>query len=81
MACEVPCITTSLANNALGARNGEHIRIGDSKEEIANEITSILSDEQLANALGKQGKEFVLGNYSWENEAKRLSQIMELTNI
>lgn len=81
MACEVPSITTSLANNALGAEVDQHIKIGDSSEAIASQIISILSDKQLASTLGKAGKEFVLNHYSWEKEAKRLANIMELTNI
>lgn len=81
MACEVPCITTSLANNALGATVGVHIKIGDTKEEIASSILNLLSDQAMTNNLRKAAKNFVISNYSWEKEAKRLEKIMELTNI
>ena len=81
MACEVPCITTSLANNALGAQVDLQIKIGDNSEAIASTIISLLTDHSMADALGKAGKDFVLQHYSWEKEAKRLETIMGITNI
>ncbi|MDB9710198.1 glycosyltransferase, partial [Salibacteraceae bacterium] len=79
MACEVPSVTTSLANNALGAKDEVHLLIGDDTESLAKRINTILSDDALGRKLSIAGKNFVLGNYSWRNEAGRLTQIMELT--
>ena len=79
MALEVPCITTSLANNALGAKHNETILIADEAEEMATQILRLLDDSDFGRQLSKEGKEFVLRHFSWPHEAKRLEQIMHLS--
>ena len=79
MALKVPCITSTLANNALRAKNSESILIADTPEEYAMQISELLSNEDKARAIGLNGHNFVIENYSWERENQKLEAIIRNT--
>ncbi len=76
MAMHLPCITSSLANEALHAIPNEEILIGDSAEEYANHIIDLLVNPALYNKLILNGHRFVIENYSWENASEKLNAIL-----
>lgn len=80
MSMKVPSITTPLANDALNAKDGEEILIGESPQELADKILLILSDVHLYNKLEINGNRFVKANYSWEETTEKLNQIIQGTN-
>ncbi len=77
MAMGLPCITTPLANEALGASNGEHIIICEKAEDFASEISNLLSDPNRADSLAKQGRAFVKEHFQWEVTNNRLAKLIE----
>jgi len=77
MAMGLPCVTSSLANNALGARPGEQIRIADSPQEYADHIVELLTDDVKSRNLGSKGRAYVLENFSWPKTTALLSGLME----
>jgi glycosyltransferase involved in cell wall biosynthesis len=66
MALGVPCITTTMANTALGAVPEKSILIADNSEEFTNQINRLIQDEELYKTIKKEGQEFVKNNFSWE---------------
>lgn len=76
MAIGLPSVTTTLANNALGAKPEEEILIGDNADSIAQHLHQLLNDQDSANILAKQGQAFVLNKYSWESAAEKVLQII-----
>ncbi|NTW33113.1 MAG: glycosyltransferase [Bacteroidetes bacterium] len=76
MSMMLPCITSNLANCALGAVNGKDILIGNSPEDYAKLIIFLLDDENKAKSLGKSGHSFIIENYNWEKINERLSQVI-----
>ena len=76
MAMKVPCITTTLANNALGARPGEEILVGDTPSELADRILELLEDPARAEAIGAGGLELVRRSYDWESTTTQLERLM-----
>lgn len=66
MALGIPCITTSLVNNALNAKHNNHILLANSVDEFYNRITTLLSDEKFYKKLSVSAKEFVSINYNWD---------------
>jgi glycosyltransferase involved in cell wall biosynthesis len=76
MAMKVPCVTTGLANNALGARPGEEILVGDSPAELADRILELLDDPARAAAIGAGGLELVRRAYDWESTTAQLERLM-----
>jgi glycosyltransferase involved in cell wall biosynthesis len=76
MAMKVPCITTSLANNALRARPGEEVLVGDTAMELAIHIVELLEDPARAAAIGAGGLELVRRAYDWESTTAHLERLM-----
>jgi glycosyltransferase involved in cell wall biosynthesis len=74
MCMELPCVTTSLAARPIGARQGEHWLIGDSNEELADEILRLLNDADLAARIGKSARIFVAQHFNWEKTVQLLEE-------
>lgn len=77
MAMNLPCITSTLANEALGATPNENILIANTPQENANQIISLLTNSQLAQNIAKSGNDFVKTNYRWETYGKSLENILK----
>lgn len=76
MAMELPCITSPLANQALGAKNGEEILVGSSAKEYAEHVVHLLQNETYAKTLALNGHKFVSNVYSWEKSVDTLEKLM-----
>lgn len=79
MALKIPCITSTLANNALRAKNGESILIADTPVEYAMHIYDLIYYEDKARMIGLNGYRFVMENYNWDRENKKLEEIIRNT--
>ena len=76
MSMKIPCITTPLANESLGATSNENILIGKDKYTLAKHILSLLDDINYANTIASNGYNFVHKHYNWDNAGKKLNSIM-----
>ncbi len=77
MAMGLPCITSSLANNALGARSGEQILIADTDQQFADNIIDLVQDELKAGIIGENGRRYVLRKFSWRKTTLMLNDFIE----
>lgn len=77
MALGIPCITTTLANNALNAIPNESILIANTKEEFVEAINRLMKDQKSYEMLAQNGKAFVLENYNWQSATKLLIDLIE----
>ena len=75
MSMEIPSITTPLANDALQAKDGREILIGETAEKLAESINSLLSNPNLSKQIAENGFAFVKKNYSWEEATDKLNRI------
>lgn len=75
MALGVPCITTSLANNALKADEKEEIRLANSAVEFAQTIQDLLHANS-SDQVGVSGRAFVAKMFQWEGVSRPLVQEM-----
>jgi spore maturation protein CgeB len=81
MSMKIPCITTSLANSALKGIPGEHLLVGDDKNELAKHIIQLLTEKETANQLAQSGYDFVMQYYDWKGATSELLNAMsELTS-
>ena len=64
MAMEIPCVITSMANNALGATPESEVLIADSPEEFKNQINRLLTDENLYQSIKTNARNFILKNFT-----------------
>jgi sugar transferase (PEP-CTERM/EpsH1 system associated) len=76
MAMKIPCITSPLANYALGAKNGEEIMVGQTAPELAGLVIDLLNDRQRACQLAENGYHFVHRNFNWESATNKLEELI-----
>ena len=77
MAMQKPCVTTSLANAALGATSGDQLFVGDSKEDLAYWICLLLGSEDVRTRIAEEGNRFVQQHYSWPAAVKPLEELLD----
>jgi glycosyltransferase involved in cell wall biosynthesis len=76
MAMRMPCITSTLANNAVGAVPGESILIGERPEEYAEHILRLLADPAERDRLAENGLRFVRERFDWDRAAEALDAVI-----
>jgi len=76
MAIGIPCITTSMANNALGAEPEKEILIADNAEAFAQQIQRLQASPELKQKLIDNGRAFIADNYKWSTVTDKLIQLI-----
>lgn len=77
MAMQLPCITSTLANESLQAKTDTEILVADNPFVYAQHIITLLENEAKATKLAQNGYHFVKSNYDWEAATAILSQLIE----
>lgn len=76
MAMGMPCITSELANNAVGARPGQEILVGSEPEDYAAHILRLLDDPAESTRIAANGLRFVRERFDWERAAAALDALI-----
>ncbi len=76
MAMQLPCITSSLANNALGAKPNEQILVADAPEQYARHIIDLLQNENKAKQIAMNGYQFVVNGFNWQSTTAILERLI-----
>jgi sugar transferase (PEP-CTERM/EpsH1 system associated) len=76
MAMRMPCVTSALANNAVGATPNESILIGTEPADYATHILRLLSDAQERERVAENGYRFVRSTFDWGRNADALEQLI-----
>ena len=76
MAMRMPCVTSSLANNAVGAEPNESILIGTEPGDYAAHILRLLGDENERERIAANGYRFVRTNFDWGRNADALDALI-----
>ena len=76
MAMQMPCVTSSLANNALGAKPDEQILVADTPEQYARQIIDLLQNEAKAKQIGMNGYQFVISKFNWQSTTAILERLI-----
>lgn len=72
MAMKIPCVISTMANNAIGAINGQEVILADTPEEYAAAIAQLLENEDVAQRITESAYRMVLEKYSWTAIVKEL---------
>jgi len=72
MALNTPCITTSLANNALGGESGSELIIANTLSEFVDGINLLLNNELTSKRITKNAQQFVKENFNWETSVNQI---------
>jgi len=75
MAMEKPVVTTQMGGEALTDEVKKCLLIGETAEEIANHVISLLRDREKRIELGKKGREIVMKEYSWDKVAEKYEKL------
>ncbi|WP_062059819.1 glycosyltransferase family 4 protein [Cellvibrio sp. OA-2007] len=71
-----PVISTELGNSGIGAQHNEQLIVANTDAEIAQAVTSMLSDAQARENMGFNAREFVNQRYSWESIFSLIDQTL-----
>ncbi len=81
MAMRMPCVTSALANNAVGATPNESILIGTEPADYAAHILRLLNNEQERDRIAENGYRFVRTTFDWERNADALDALIASTHV
>lgn len=77
MSMGLPCITTSMVNNAIGAPVEKGIYVADNADSFATQILQLLQNPDLRSKIGQASRAFVEQNYSWQHSVSILAELFE----
>ncbi len=77
MSMQMPVITSSTVNAAIGGNNGKNLLLADTPEEFAKQIFNLLEDTDFSDSLGQAGRKFVENKYSWQYQFKKLFKLFK----
>jgi len=75
MAAGRPVVTTPLVNQGIGAADGTHLLTGQTPDELAARILTLLRTPEQRAKIGAAGMLFVRGQYNWDLVRKRVGEI------
>jgi len=76
MAMKIPCIVSTLANNAIHAPAGDCLLIADNPKEYVDAILYLLDDKEAADRLAESSFQFVLNNFGWDKVVRQMEEII-----
>lgn len=76
MAMKIPCITTSLVNASLGAKENEEILIAENAKQFADKILYLLQNPEEANKMAENAYIFVSNKYNWQQSTNELAKLI-----
>jgi sugar transferase (PEP-CTERM/EpsH1 system associated) len=79
MSMSIPCVTTAIVNNAIGAEPGVHLAVANSAQEIGGQVLRLLSDDDRRMELGRAARTFVEKKFSWDEQNKLLDNLITET--
>lgn len=77
MAMKIPCVTSTLANNALRAQPGEQILVADKPDQYAQCIVQLLTDEAQLNRIAENGYQYVMNHFNWQQTTQLLERLFK----
>ena len=77
MALGIPCITTSLANNPIGAKNGETIIVAETAIQFKEAIESLQKDQELYNRIAISAKDYVREHFNWTQSTAKITALLD----
>ncbi|MBI3134319.1 MAG: glycosyltransferase [Bacteroidetes bacterium] len=81
MALGLPCITTGLVNNALGAAENEVLLLAENATEFAKKTALLLASKSESERISAAGKHYVTTTFSWKKSVEKLSLLLGSSQI
>jgi glycosyltransferase involved in cell wall biosynthesis len=81
MAMGIPVVATSKAAKGLGVNAQARLLIADDRQTFADQVISVLDDDDLGMRLSAGGREYVEAELSWSNALLRLDDLLAKAGI
>ena len=75
MALGTPCVATSFAAQALGAKPGQEILVADEPQAFAQAVISLLQNPAQAEAIAFQARQYVEREHNWNAIGRQIDSI------
>jgi glycosyltransferase involved in cell wall biosynthesis len=72
----LPCVSTPLALEGFGARDGEELVVAEDAVAFAAAVLHLLEDREAASQMAQRGRAFVEQHHSWEQVLAPLRQVV-----
>ncbi|RMG80726.1 MAG: glycosyltransferase [Bacteroidetes bacterium] len=76
MAMKIPCVTTSLANNALKATPEKEVLLAETEQQFFEQIDKLLQNETYRDTIAENGYRFAKQHYDWEHTVQKLEKLI-----
>jgi glycosyltransferase involved in cell wall biosynthesis len=77
-ACGKPIVTSRIPNLEFIEQNNAGILVEpENTKELAKAIIKLLKDKKLRDEMGRNGRDYVAKNHSWESVAKKVAEVCE----
>ncbi|MGM0540381.1 MAG: VanZ family protein [Thermodesulfobacteriota bacterium] len=76
MAMGIPVVTTSKVQQGIQAMPERDLLLADTPQEFSRQVRRLLTDQDLAHELGQRGRKFVLQNFDWRTNLKKLQELL-----
>ena len=77
MSCGLPVVATSSGRGTIPAEHQVHLLVADDCLSFAEACIALLTDRNSAAAIGKNARDFIVREYSWESSVVKLENIYE----
>ena len=77
LACGLPMVVTSVANEGIGALPGTHLLVADSVVDFSDRVVDLLLNSADRHSLGEAARKFIKENWSWDIHFRRLECFLE----
>jgi sugar transferase (PEP-CTERM/EpsH1 system associated) len=77
MSMSMPCITSTMVNNAIGASDGKQIYLANQPKEFMEKIAHLILHQVEVEKTGLAARLFIIENYSWEKHLNALNHIIK----
>ena len=77
MAMGKPVVTTTKAVEGIQAWPEEHVLVADTYNGFANAVLRLLKDQKARKQLGTSARKFVMKNYNWSTNMKKLENLLQ----
>lgn len=77
LACGKPVILSEIEGISELFKDKVVLAKPENSEDLADKIISLIKNRKLREKLGREGREFIVNNHSWENITKRTLEVIE----
>ena len=75
MACGTPVVTMQMSASAISAKDGEHLMVGNTAEELAKKTLHVLQNEEVYEKIAVNGRKLIEEKYSWKEISRKLEEV------